>query len=157
MEPKIIEKREFKAIGLELRTTTCESKNLHAIPEFWKRFLQEDMASKIPNRTRPNTLLGMCADCADDGSFSYIICAEVDTFDEMPDGMVARSVPAAKYAVFTSIGKIPESIQEAWQYIFSSGLAALGYEHAGTEDFELYDERCTGREDSEVDIYIPIK
>ena len=100
--------------------------------------------------------MGMCADFANDGSFTYSIGAEVARIDEVPDGMVARTVPAAKYAVFTAKGKVPQSIQETICNIFSTGLSSLGLKHAGTEDFELYDERFTGGEDSEVDIYIPV-
>lgn len=52
---------------------------------------------------------------------------------------------------------MPDSIQDMGRHIYSTGLSELGCEHAGSEEFEMYGERFTGREDSEVDIYIPIK
>ncbi|HIJ64784.1 MAG TPA: AraC family transcriptional regulator [Candidatus Hydrogenedentes bacterium] len=157
MEPKIVNRDAFKVIGVELRTTICNGENVQAIPEFWDQFAQDGADRRIPNRVNHNALLGVCGDSDEDGSFSYIICAEVSSFDEAPDGMVARTVPAAKYAVFTSKGKVPDSVQDMGRYIFGTWLPKSGYEHADTEDFEVYDERFTGLEDSEVDIYIPIK
>lgn len=71
--------------------------------------------------------------------------------------MAGRTVPAAKYAVFTAKGPVPQAIQDTWRYIYSSWLPKSGCERAETEDFELYDERCTHDEGAEVDIYIPIK
>jgi AraC family transcriptional regulator len=157
MEPKFIEKEAFKVIGVALNTTIIENENSQSIPKFWGSFNQSGRAEEIPNRVYPDTMLGMCADNKADGAFTYLICSEVKSLDQVPEGMVARTIAGGRYAVFTSRGKIPDSIQTAWQYIFNTWLPQSGFDHSGTEDFELYDGRCANLEDAEVDIYIPIK
>ncbi|MEJ2563456.1 MAG: GyrI-like domain-containing protein [Anaerolineales bacterium] len=62
----------------------------------------------------------------------------------------------ATYAVFTARGPCTKAIQDTTRYIYSTWLPESGYEHAMTADLEVYDERCSDDDTSEVDIYIPI-
>ncbi len=66
-----------------------------------------------------------------------------------------------EYAVFTTPRAKEEdfsaSIQSTWVEIFSKWFPDSGYEHDGTIEFELYDERCYGKEGKQIDIYIPVK
>lgn len=61
-----------------------------------------------------------------------------------------------EYAVFTAIGKIPDSIQATTKYIHRKWLPKSKYRHADSPEFELDDERSDNSENSEVDIYVPI-
>ena len=157
MEPKIITKDEFKVIGFELKTTTRDGQNFREIPKFWEKILAEKLIDKIPNKKYPNTSLGICMDFDAMGNFSYIIASEVNSTDPILEGMVSRIIPKATYAVFTAKGNIPKAIQDTIQYIMKEWFPRSNYKKANLPDFELYDERCTGKEDSEVDIYIPIE
>lgn len=159
MEPKIIMKNELKVIGYEMITTYEEDRNFNLIPKFWERFMHENLTGKIPNKVNPNARLGISKEInAGTGSLSYLICTEVNSLDNIPEGMVGKVIPSNKYAVFTAKGQpIPEKIAETWAGAFNSWLAESGFELAEGEFFELFDERCNNTDSSEVDVYIPIK
>ena len=156
MEPKIISKKAFPVIAIELKTTTREGKNFVEIPQFWQQVIQKKQINNIPNKKQPDIVLGICMDFRADGDFSYIIGSEVTNADNVPEDMVSRKIPEANYAVFTARGKMPDSIQHATKYIYREWLPKSKYQHAHSPEFELYDERSGDSENAEVDIYIPI-
>jgi len=100
--------------------------------------------------------LGICLDFRADGAFTYIIGSEVTSTDNVPDDMVSKKIPDAKYAVFSACGKMPDSIQNTFKYIYHEWLPKSKYQHADSPEFELYDERSDDSENAEVDIYVPI-
>ena len=57
MEPKIISKKAFSIIGIELKTTTRDGKNFIKIPQFWKQVIQKKQIENIPNKKQPGTVL----------------------------------------------------------------------------------------------------
>ena len=59
MMPKVITKESFSVIGIELKTTTRDGKNLVEIPRFWDQALQQWQIDNIPNRKFPGTVLGV--------------------------------------------------------------------------------------------------
>ena len=156
MEPKIIIKEAFPIIGIELKTTTRGGKNFVEIPQFWENVLQQGQINNIPDKKHPDTVLGICMDFGTDGVFSYIIGTEVINTENVPDDMVCKTIPTARYAVFTACGKMPGSIQDTVKYIYQEWLPNSEYRRADSAEFELYDERFQGGENAEVDIYIPI-
>ncbi len=157
MEHTIISKESFRIIGVELKTTTHDGKNLVEIPQFWEKVIEEGQIAKIPDKKFQDTVLGICMDFESSGSFSYIIGSEVNGTENTPADMVCRTIPAGKYAVFTARGKMPFSIQETFKYVYQEWLPNSEYRRANSADFELYDERCHDAENAEVDIYVPIE
>ncbi len=156
MEPTFTSKEAFTVIGVELKTTTNDGRNLVEIPQFWERIIRKGLIADIPDRKSERTLLGICMDFEPNGRFSYIIGAEVASTENTPDDMVSKKIPDATYAVFTARGKMPGSIQDTFKYIYQDWLPKSEYQRAHSAEFELYDERCNDSDDSEVDIYIPI-
>lgn len=156
MKHTIISKESFPIIGIELKTTTHAGKNFVEIPQFWEKIIRENKIDKIPDKKFRDTVLGICMDFEPSGRFSYIIGSEVTSTENTPEDMVCRTIPAAKYAVFTARGKMPDPIQDTVKYIYQEWLPNSEYHRANAADFELYDERCNDSENAEVDIYIPI-
>jgi AraC family transcriptional regulator len=102
--------------------------------------------------------MGICMDFDGINTFSYLICVEVSKFDTIPKKMVAKTIPAQKYAVFTAKGKVPEAILQTWKEIYQKWFPTSGFERTDGPDFEYYDKRSRiNDEKSEVDIYIPIR
>lgn len=162
MEPKLVTKPAFHIIGYELKTKNEDGQNNKDIPKFWQQYMQNQLGSKIPNPVYKNVELGMCTDFSPDtGEFIYVIGMEVKEGTPPPEGMVYKSFPELEYAVFTTPksneGSFTSSIQSTWNYIFTEWFPQSGYEHNGAVEFELYDERCYGSENKEMDIYIPVK
>ena len=156
MEHAITSKESFHIIGVELKTTSHDGKNLAEIPQFWKKVIEEGQLERIPDKKYKDTVLGICMDFEHGGRFSYIIGAEVTSTENTPEDMVWRMIPASKYAIFTARGNMPGSIQETFRYIYQEWLPNSGYQRANSADFELYDERCRDSENAEVDVYVPI-
>lgn len=162
MEPKLVTKPAFHLIGYELKTKNEDGQNNKDIPEFWQQYMKNELGSKIPNPIRENEELGICTDFnPETGEFVYLIGMVVKEESHAPAGMVYRSFPELEYAVFTTpkadVRSFTASIQDTWNYIFTEWFPQSDYEHYGSLEFELYDERCYGSEDKEIDIYIPIK
>lgn len=161
MTPTLVTKTEFKLVGYALETNINEGQNHAEIPAFWNRYLTEKLGEHVPNKIRPNVELGVCANFQPEtGVLTYVIGFEVDSFDNVPDGMVCHTVPEATYAVFTtpkaSEQDFSASIPQVWAAAFQNWFPSSGYEHAGTPEFEWYDERCWSDTDKQMDIYIPI-
>lgn len=162
MEPKLVTKPAFYVIGYELKTKNEGGQNNKDIPEFWQQYMQNRLGSKIPNPINENTELGICTDFnPETGEFVYVIGMEVEKDTPAPEGTVYRSFPELEYAVFTTPKSNEESftssIQSTWNYVFTEWFPESGYEHYGSMEFELYDKRCYGSENKEIDIYIPVK
>ncbi len=162
LEPKIVTKPAFHLIGYELKTKTEDGQNNKDISEFWQQYMKNNLGSQIPNPQYENEEIGICTDFnPETGEFVYLIGMEVKEGSQGPEGTVYRSFPELEYAVFTTPkaneSSFVASIQDTWNYIFTEWFPQSDYEHYGSLEFELYDERCYGSEDKEIDIYIPIR
>ncbi|WP_240633367.1 AraC family transcriptional regulator [Paenibacillus montanisoli] len=165
MEYRLVTKPAYKVIGYELQTSTNDGENQRQIPAFWQEYLKNGWAHRIPNRIHKDSPveLGICYgfDMAS-GSFKYMIGMEAEHFENVAEDLVCREFGAAEYAVFTTPKVTPDqfsnSIQSTWGAVFGEWFPHSGYEHAGTPEFELYDERChPGIELVQMDIYVPVK
>lgn len=145
-----------------IRGTTTLACN--RIPDLWAQF--NPLCGQIRDRTIPMHGYGICEvdPDFDMGSFnehteySELVGVEVAGFKDIPAGMTARVLPGGKYAVFTHQGKL-ESLSLTYDHIWGTWIPCSGCELDLRDDFEFYDERFMGadHEQSEMDIYIPIK
>jgi len=149
----------FTVIGIAARTDNAkESTADGVIPRQWQKFFSEGMLPKIPDTTGPN-LYAVYADYASDhnGSYTYVVGAQVKDGTTPPNGMVLKRVPAGQYAVFTTeVGPFAKVVPAAWQGIFK--LEAEGkLKRAYKTDFEIYNQRAQNPQNAQIDIYIGIK
>ncbi|MFP4498138.1 MAG: GyrI-like domain-containing protein [Vulcanimicrobiota bacterium] len=160
MKPEIVKKDAFKVVGMKTKFTM----NNNTIAQLWGQFFPR--MAEIQNVVNPGVAYGVCeADSdvdiektTDDTEFTEIACLEVSSFDQIPEGMVTKVIPANTYARFTHRGSL-EGLHKTYNYIYHTWLPQSGYQRAGIYDFELYDQRFNMREPdkSEVDIYLPVK
>ncbi len=154
MEPKIVDKEGFKVIGLRYYGDNKKGE----IKEVWEAFNKR--GKEVPNTSEHCVAIGLCSmpeENGDPNKFEYVCSLTVKSADKVPEGMVAREVKPHKYAVFTHKGKL-DNLADTYKYIYSTWLPKSGFELDSTYDFELYDERfCFGLDNSEFDIYVPIK
>lgn len=152
MEPVIKEKESFMVVGMQEDFTHKTSCN---IPKLWDRFAPS--MESVPNR-KGTHFLGVCEgnpDNINDENFLYMAAVEVDSLDDLPEGMEGKQIPKSSYAVFTHKGSLAK-LGETSNYIWGSWLPKSGYKY-GAIDFELYDDRFNpATMDGELDIYVPI-
>ena len=153
---KLVNKEEMLLVGLETRTSNqAELSGQGKIPATLQKFYGEQLG-KISNQV-DNSVLAIDADYASDeqGEYTYFIGTTVSKAQDVPPGLSIRSVPAAKYEVFTSkVGTLPQVVLEVWQQIWQD--TELKSRRAFTADFEVYDERCQSPEKAQVDVYIGV-
>ena len=160
MTPKIVEQTEFTVIGISIRTNNAkEMSGNGVIAPQWDRFMKEGLLNRIPNKSDSN-ILAVYTDYESDanGAYTFMIGAQVSSADDVPPGMVAKKVPAGRYALFTSekgfVGKV---VPQTWSQIWAVAKSAPEGNRAYQADFEVYDRRAADPQNAQVDIYVGIK
>lgn len=166
MDYRIVDKPAFKVVGKALKTTTIENQNLQDIPKFWGECWQNGdgnrLSSMIDDKGQfGDSLLGICMDYSrEQEEFTYLIAVEKgENFaGAVPEGFVEKLIPAATWAIFESIGPMPNAIQEVWKRIFSEWFPSTGYEHSGGPELEVYPppKGSTSDADYRCEVWIPI-
>ncbi len=155
MFKEIIVLPDFNVIGLTCKTSLSE--NLE--PQLWDQFIvrsNEITGSKdIWLGVFPYKNILNFGDFADDYIFEYIAGLVVENFNSMPSGMISRIIPSSSYAVFTHKGSL-DNLEKTYKYIFRDWFKNSGYLIKEADQIEIYDERFTGLDNSEMEICIPI-
>lgn len=157
MDYKIVEKEGFRVVGKALRVSTRDGENFRRIPEFWEECWQNGVCEQVLQLTSSSVLLGICMEfSSEQDEFTYLIAAENEN-GPVPDGMVAKHIPAVPWAIFESVGPVPDAIEQVWKRIFSEWAPATGYEIAEAPQLEVYP--CPGGatpEEYRCEVWIPI-
>lgn len=163
MEPKLVTRPAFKVAGYVKRTTSVDGANRRDVPAFWQEYLKnhcEDLHKSLTPVSHAE--YGLCMDIdMETGEFNYVIGLEVPEDAILPEGLYTTTVPASTYAIFTtppsSDADFVSSIQNTWDYVYEKWFPESGHEYAlGCADYELYDERCMGETNKQIDIAIPV-
>ncbi len=160
LKPSLCQLEDKKIIGIRFQTTLKENK----LQEAWVNF--SNRVDEIKHSSSDASKYGICEVALDfnieqfneNSKSSHFIGVEVPSFDEIPYGMSRKTLKGGKYAVFTHRGRV-DSLRMTYEYIWGTWLICSGVEIDQREDFELYNERFLGTdyEQSEIEIYIPIK
>jgi predicted transcriptional regulator YdeE len=150
----------FYVIGIEARTSNAREATRDAvIPKQWNEVLQDGVLSRIPNRL-DSSIIALYTDYESDenGPYTYVLGAKVSAAGKIPQGMVARRVPAGKYAVFTSDrGPVAQVVLKTWKRIWALPNSNAEMRRNYKTDFEVYDERAVDPQSTRIDIYVGIK
>lgn len=155
MNYKIIEKEAFQVFGKGIRVTTRDGENLKAIPRFWEDLSLDGTVDRICG-TGGGELFGVCLNDYRDEQFTYLIAREKTQATVLPEGTEVYDIPAATWAVFESIGPMPDAIQKVSERIYSEWFPATGYEQAEVPQLELYPEGDSNAEDYKCEVWIPV-
>lgn len=149
MEGKILTIKGFKAVGI----TYFGDNKKGEITKLWDTFNKQ--YNQINQKSKTMLCYGICDDMPDsEGRFHYTACAEVDSFLDLPEGMVTKVVREGKYVVYTYSGDL-KALGEFYENIFTKWLPASGYQFDQRPQFELYDQRFMNN--GEFDVYFPVK
>ncbi|MGG4141557.1 GyrI-like domain-containing protein [Paenibacillus algorifonticola] len=157
MDYRIVEKEAFQIVGLSYEVSCKNGQNFIDIPKLWEAFNHSDAPSELYSKG-DGAIIGVCLDGQPDKeTFTYMIATKV-TPDEADSEKkyTARTVPAATWAIFTSTGPLPDSLQNVFRRIFQEWFPATGYEHSGGPELEVYFEGDTCAEDYHCEVWIPI-
>lgn len=161
MVPEYVELNEMTVVGL----SSLVSMKCNLIHQLWERFAPRE--KEITNIAIPDVALEVSyatkvieieGSEKKDYEFFVLVGLAVESTDDIPEGMTYKVVPAHRYAKFVHKGPV-SGITETYNYIYEEWLPNSGQEYDWEAcEVEWYDERFKiEEEDSEFDIYIPIK
>lgn len=162
MQKEITNKAEIKLVGLTARTNNMNEmgRSNAKIAPLVKRYFTENLSQQISDRANPGITIAGYTDYESDerGDYTYFVGEEVTSFDTIPEGFTAITVPAAKYQKFTTVsGKMPNVVINAWVEIWTMQEKELGGKRAYQADFEIYDQRAMDPQNAVVDIYVGLQ
>jgi predicted transcriptional regulator YdeE len=123
------------------------------IGRLWQRFVAEGVLARVPHRAGTD-VYSVYTEYEGDHTQPYTVllgCA-VTQVGAMPEGLVARTVPAATYAVLSGVAGRPDAIGRAWQEIYA---AALPRTYSGDFDLHYGDGPRAGTVDVHVAVRAP--
>jgi predicted transcriptional regulator YdeE len=146
---------EVQVIGIEARTSNAKEMTAEGvIGKQWTRFTKDGLLARIPNKI-DSAIVALYTDYESDkdGTYTFVLGARVSSVEHVPEGMVARKIPAGRCAVFTSDrGPAARVVFETWKRIWAAPL-----DRAYKTDFELYDERAADPQNTEISIYVGLR
>ncbi len=156
MDYRIEKKESFRvlAVSKQFGYENCKQE----IPMFWKEHYEKGNGKYVCGEYGINIAEQMGKD-----SFEYLIADTYKEGSEVPEGFEVRTIPAFTWAVFPSIGPLPETLQKVNIKIFSEWLPAeKEYEFAAGYCVEMYDDPCkyengTKNDKYYAEIWIPVK
>lgn len=156
MDYRMVERKEYEVIGKLIKVSCKDGENFRRVPEFWRECYKDGTVEKLCPGAGDKGLLGICMDMElEKEQMSYMIAVE-NNGSIMDGSFTTRTIPAATWAVFTSVGPLPGAIQKVWERIFQEWLPATGYEHADAPELEVYPLGNTMAEDYRCEVWIPV-
>ncbi len=159
-DPKMVEQDGFTVVGISARTSNAKEMTAEGvIGKQWGRLMQEGLLAKVPNKADKD-IVAVYTDYANDhnGEYTFVLGARVTSDAEVPAGMVAKKIPAGRYAVFTSEkGPAPKVVPELWMKINSLPQTAAGGDRVYRADFEIYDQRAMDPQNLQMNVYVGIR
>jgi AraC family transcriptional regulator len=160
---KVVEKFAFDVIG---KRTWISGQDNELFGQFWVQCQQEKLFERFEQLTDhqsgPQTgssLLGISCVEQDptNRAFYYMIAIEKPQTYSDSDELEMYHIPAARWAVFECVGKVPEAIVKSEIYAFSEWLPSSEYEHAKAPEMEVYFPGNDGMSDnSYCEFWLPI-
>lgn len=145
--------QQLNIIGIAIRTTNEHNQAAKDIPLLWKRFTEELILEKIPNKI-DSTVYCIYTDYEKDHTKPYttILGCAVKNLITIPEGMVGKTIHPATYTTFIAKGNLLKgAVYDEWIKIWNANLP-----RTFTADFEVYGKKAENFEDAEVELFIAI-
>jgi len=141
-QPKLVRlENSFSVVGLQVRTDNISEFNpdKSQIPDLWKRFFEISLVTQRSYENDP-CVYGVYSNYVTDHSGEYIVTAGINKLSILSDNSKFEEVivQEGNYLVFEAVGKFPESVINAWQYIWKYFQGNVQPKRKYTTDFEKY-------------------
>jgi len=157
MDYRMVDREAFDIVGKVLSVSCKDGENLRRIPQFWAECDADGTVARLVSIAEDDELLGVCMDMQpSQEEFKYMIACRGGAAGDLPDGWERRTVPASTWAVFTSVGPMPNAIQDLFARIFQEWFPATGYEHTGAPEMEVYPPGDPNDPGYRTEVWIPI-
>lgn len=134
-----------------------DQENFKIVPGFWQDCIEDGFYAKMCELATGIGMFGICKEYNSEYSqFSYMIAVEKNE-TETPEGFVEFEMPSANWAIFKSVGKMPNAIVDVWKRIFSEWLPATEYELDEKPQLEVYPIGDVNSPDYYCEVWVPIR
>ena len=129
------------------------------IPQLWQDFCSRDKEIPMANVSNHERSCGVSvmdpSDMGPEAPFDYIACLEVKQDKNVPEGMVYREVPPAKWLVFEHRGGL-DKFGQTYDEIYGKYLPSTDWK-VGNWCLEMYDKRFDpSSDDSICEIWVQV-
>lgn len=154
--PEITTFPEIRLVGMRRSMSFAQN----STPLLWQTFMPRRKEVKAVNANLFSVQLypqGFFDRFDPNAQFEKWAAVQAASETEIPEGMEALTIPQGLYAVFHYKGN-PDNGADVFRYILTEWLPQSGYRLDARPHFEILGERYKNNsDDSEEDIYIPIK
>ena len=162
MEQTKIQLPSIMLVGITARTNNAAEMEPSSakIGTTVQKYFHNGLSEKISHRVAPNITYCVYTDYESDasGDYTYFIGEKVDSFDNLPEGLVSLTIPPQNYIKFTNgPGNMPGVCIDVWKKVWAMNDAQLGGERKYIADFEIYDERASDHNNTILDVYIGVE
>ncbi|MDA8223477.1 AraC family transcriptional regulator [Desulfosporosinus sp.] len=156
MNYKIVDKESFTVVGKQRRISLVDGENFIQVPKFWDDCIEDGSYQWISSKAGKLGVLGIFMDFSKD-EFNYIVGVE-EIKETLPKGYVSATIPAATWAVFESVGALPEALMDIIRRVYSEWFPATGNQHdLCTPGLEVYPEGDKHSPDYRCEYWVPVK
>lgn len=144
---------QFFVVGIAVKTTNQNGQAQNDIGELWQRFFSANIINQIHNKVDED-LYCVYTDYESDASGAYttILGCRVTTLENIPEGLVGKTIPKATFRLYTSKGKLPDSVLATWEYIWKAPI-----KRSYLADFDVYGQKSQDPNNAEVETYISVQ
>lgn len=149
MEYKIVEKSEFKVIGINRKMVTKNKEDWKAIPKFWDEFRNTGIEKEIKRYATDDNVFAVTTYTEEQECYWYMLCVDYNG-NENKDGYEVMTIPGGTYAIFEVPSEYGDNIGGFTTRIFNEWLPSTGYKLTGKAEIECETKNGTV-------IWMPIK
>ncbi|WP_404337993.1 GyrI-like domain-containing protein [Planococcus rifietoensis] len=143
----------FYVAGISIDTKV----NSPDIPILWKQLSESELVDDLISFSSGKSF-GVCYDMKDNGQVKYMAGWEVanpDKVKQLPVEVVL--IESSTFAIIPCIGKIPESLHNAWNYMWKQFFPESGYIYSGKVDLEFYPQKVVDSKEYQMQIWVPVE
>ncbi|AWX44031.1 hypothetical protein HME9304_01031 [Flagellimonas maritima] len=145
---------ELTIVGIAIRTSNEKGKAQHDIPMLWRKFSEENIPNRVPNKLN-DTIYAVYTDYEGDHTKPYtlVIGYNVASLNNIPEDMTVKIIPPANYKKFIAKGNLTkDAVINTWTEIWNTDL-----KRTYTADMEIYGEKAVNPTKGEAEILVAIE
>lgn len=161
MNYRIEERAAFRVVGIKRRVPIVFNGVNPAIAAMWEELTEERIAQlKSLSDLQPQGLLQASVNFSEgrmqeQGELDHYI--GVATSHQCPPDLTELPVSASTWAVFTSVGPFPETLQHTWGRIYAEWFPSSGYQLAAGPEILWNEHKDVASPTFHSEIWIPIE
>lgn len=151
MNYEIVYCEDKAVVGVKTRTSNSNPDMGRSIGELWQGFYEKGIYQSIADKKNGKSI-GLYTNYEDgaNGEYDVMVCCEVTSSKNSPDGVQTLTIPAGNYAKFVVTGDMHTVVTEFWTKLWSMDL-----DRRFSCDYEEYQN--SDMENAEIHMYISLK